>query len=52
MTLILGVKKSTCQFIVRNVTNLMIDNDFINKWITRITEVNTLTYIVILFFKC
>ena len=41
----LGVKKSTCQFIVRNVTNIMIDNGFIDKWITRITEVNTLTYI-------
>ena len=45
MTLMLGVKKSTCQFIVRNVTNIMIDNGFIDKWITRITEVNTLTYI-------
>ena len=34
-----GVKKSTCQKIIRKVVNCLIDNGFVSKWITRITEV-------------
>ena len=34
-----GVKKSTCQKIIRKVVDSMIDNGFVSRWITRITEV-------------
>ena len=36
-----GVKKSTCQKIIRKVVDALIENGFVSKWITRITEVLT-----------
>ena len=39
LALAAGVKKSTCQKIIRKVVNCLIDNGFVSKWITRITEV-------------
>ena len=33
-----GVKKSTCQKIIQKVVDALIENGFISKWITRITE--------------
>ena len=39
LALAAGVKKSTCQKIIRKVVNALIDNGFISRWITRITEV-------------
>ena len=34
-----GLKKSTRQKIIRKVVNSLIDNGFVTRWITRITEV-------------
>ena len=34
-----GVKKSTCKKIIRKVVNSLIENGFVTRWITRITEV-------------
>ena len=39
LALAAGVKKSTCQKIIRKVVDCLIDNGFVSKWITRITEV-------------
>ena len=35
-----GVKRTTCQFIIRNVVTVLVENGFINEWITVPTEVS------------
>lgn len=35
-----GVKRTTCQFIIRNVVNVLVANGFVNEWITVPTEVS------------